>query len=248
MNSEAKTGYVLSFQTYTGAMAEKEDDPTQSLGHRVVMDLMQPFLGKGHHVYVDNYYTLIPPFLDLLHHGTYVTGTIVSNRRDFPEELKEEKNKLPIGSYKFATTRQLTACIWRDRRDVTMLSMIHNTSVTIVMKRPKGQKEKRPLPCPSCIADYNLNMNRVDLMDQQLSYYSLTRQRTINWWKKVFWRLVDVAIVKSWIIFGANNPRSPIDTQMKFRIELCRQLVQPLQQGIEQPQHSKGETPRQRIE
>jgi hypothetical protein len=105
---------------------------------------------------------------------------------------------------------------------------MHNASVTTVMKRPKGEKDKRPLPCPTCIADYNEYMGGVDLMDQQLSYYSLTRRRTLKWWKKVFWHLIDIAVVNSWIIFRANNPESSIDTQLKFRIELSRQLVQPL--------------------
>ena len=109
-----------------------------------------------------------------------------------------------------------------------MLSTIHNTSVTTVMKRPKDQKEKRPLSCPSCIADYNQNMNGVDLMDQQLRYYSLTRQKNDQVVEKSFWRLVDVAIMNAWIIFRENNPHSPIDTQFKFQVELCRQLVQPL--------------------
>ena len=68
----------------------------------------------------------------------------------------------------------------------------------------------------------------VDLMDQQLSYYSLTRHRSLKWWKKIFWHLIDMAVVNSWIIFRTNNPGSSIDTQLKFRIELSRQLVQPL--------------------
>jgi len=68
----------------------------------------------------------------------------------------------------------------------------------------------------------------VDLMDQQLSYYSLTQRRTLKWWKKVFWHLIDITVMNSWIILRSNNPESSIDTQLKYRIELCRQLVQPL--------------------
>ena len=55
---------------YTEAMAKTEGSEVKSLGHRVVMDLMQPFLGKHHKLYVDNYYMSIPLFLDLLNHGT----------------------------------------------------------------------------------------------------------------------------------------------------------------------------------
>ena len=40
--------------------------------------------------------------------------------------------------------------------------------------------------------------------------------------------MIDIAVVNSWIIFRTNNPESSIDTQLKFRIELSRQLVQLL--------------------
>ena len=51
------------------------------------------------------------------------------------------------------------------------------------------------------IADYNQNMGGVDLTDQYLSYYSLTTRRTLKWWKKVLWCLIDVSVLNSWIIF-----------------------------------------------
>lgn len=230
VNSESKTGYVLSFQVYTGAMSEEANSLTKALGHRVVMDLKQPFLGKGHKLFVDKFYTSVPLFLELLDNGTYATGTVVANHKYLPEGLKAERNQLQIGSYRFATSEKMTACIWRDRRDVLMLTTMHNMSVTTVLKRPKGERDKRPLSCPTCIADYNQHMGGVDLMDQQLSYYSLTQRRTLKWWKKVFWHLIDITVVNSWIIFRSNNPESSIDTQLKYRIELCRQfvVVQPL--------------------
>lgn len=108
------------------------------------------------------------------------------------------------------------------------LSTMHNTSATNVLKRPKGGHEKRPLPCPTIIADYNQYMCGVDLTDQNLSYYSLTTRKTLKWWKKVFWRFIDICIVNSWIIFHQNNPESPIKTQRLFRLKLIEELVQPL--------------------
>ncbi len=96
------------------------------------------------------------------------------------------------------------------------------------MKRPKGGRDKVPIPCPTAIRDYNQFMGGVDLTDQQLSYYSLTQRRTIKWWKKVFWRLIDIAIINSWLVFRVNNPESKIQSQRDFRLELVRQLVQPL--------------------
>ena len=42
VNSEAKTGYVLDFQVYTGA---EDDTIKKGLGYRVVTDLMEQYQG-----------------------------------------------------------------------------------------------------------------------------------------------------------------------------------------------------------
>jgi hypothetical protein len=90
-------------------------------------------------------------------------------------------------------------------------------------------------------------MGGVDLTDQCLSYYSLTQRRTVKWWKKVFWRLVDISILNSWIIFRTNWPASEIDSHRVFRLELVHELVQPLLSKIASPDggvsYSKGHRP-----
>ena len=112
------------------------------------MDLLHPYLGKGHRLFVDNFYTSIPLFLELLQHKMFATGTIISNHRHFPEGLKAV-NLHEVGSYRFAVCDKMMACVWHDRRNVTMLSTMHNTSVTTILKRSKGKRDKQPLPFPS---------------------------------------------------------------------------------------------------
>ena len=80
------------------------------------------------------------------------------------------------------------------------------------MKRSKGAKEKKSTPCPSMIVDYNQNMGGVDLTDQYLSYYYLTTKRSLKWWKKVFWRLIDICVLNSWVIYPSNFPDSTVNT------------------------------------
>ena len=227
--AEAKTGYVLGFQIYTGA---SQDDQSKGLAYRIVMDLIEPFVGKDHSLYTDNFYTSPCLYLDLLQKKVYGTGTVRVNRKGFPDALKVDKksskNILQIGEYRFAQHGELTAVLWHDRRDVYVLSTAHNHSVTQVLKRPKGSREKTRMPCPTCIDDYNNFMGGVDLVDQNVSYYSLTQRKTIKWWKKIFWRLIDLSILNAWVIFRHNFPDSPIKTQRGFRHELIRELVQPL--------------------
>ena len=163
------------------------------LGHRVVMDLMENYRMKGHCLFINNFYISPKLLRDLLHAGTYCTGTIRANRKDFPKEVMPDKLNLPSSTMWFAICKlhsdlgEMIAVGWRDRRDVLALSTMHNTSATTVLKHPKVCREKRPLPCPSIIDDYNQNiMGGVDLTDQSLSYYSMTTRKTLKWWKKVF--------------------------------------------------------------
>ena len=72
-------------------------------------------------------------------------------------ELKKEEcyrvcrvqRELSQVHFHFATFEDLTAVLWQDRRDVYVLSSMHNRAVQTVMKRAKGGREKVPIPCPT---------------------------------------------------------------------------------------------------
>ena len=93
--------------------------------------------------------------------------------------LKNTK-KLNVGDYHFATSGGLVALLWHDHKDVYMLTTAHSRSVDTMLKRLKGGHEKEPVTCPTAVIDYNNFMGGVDLMDHYLSYYSLSRRRTIS--------------------------------------------------------------------
>ena len=54
---------------------------------RIVVTLMQNNLGKGHQLYVDNFYTSMS-LVKHLQNDTNITGTIRENRKHFPTVLK----------------------------------------------------------------------------------------------------------------------------------------------------------------
>ena len=222
VNSESFTGYVLAYDIYTGGSCSDDRGST----HATVMKPMQKYLNKGHALFTDNFYTSPLLYQDLLNNGTFACGTVRINRKHFPTALKHLSLKRP--QYKFATYKSFTAGIWHDRRDVTFLTTIHSAAIETVQKRCKGGKDKEPIPCPTAITEYNQNMNGVDLTDQYLSYHSLTKRKTIKWWKKLFWRLIDICILNVAIVFCINNPDSDIKTNRQFRLALIEELVQPL--------------------
>ena len=68
----------------------------------------------------------------------------------------------------------------------------------------------------------------VNLTDQHISYYSITQRWTPKWWKKVFWRMVDISVLNAWIIYCLNSPSTESTSHRLFRLELAHELVQPL--------------------
>ena len=62
---DAKTAYVLNLRVFTGKTSEK------SVPYGVVMDLVERYLDKHHVVVMDNYFTGVPLFLDLLQRSEY---------------------------------------------------------------------------------------------------------------------------------------------------------------------------------
>ena len=66
--SETKTGYVLNFQVYTGAVsgASSRSSKKHGVAYRVVMELVENYEGKGHCLFIDNYCTSPQLLIDLL--------------------------------------------------------------------------------------------------------------------------------------------------------------------------------------
>ena len=90
--SDAATGYILSFSIYTGK------DPNVSillngLAYDVVIRLLENKFNKGYSVFVDNFYTRPNLFLDLFNKGVSGTGTVGTNRKNFPSELRAAWDK-----------------------------------------------------------------------------------------------------------------------------------------------------------
>ena len=113
-----------------------------------VLKLLEGLEHRGHHIYMDNYYTSLALFQDLRRLGFGACGTVRVNRRGVPQSMKSKLQKGEIISE--------NALKWMDKRPVTMLTTVHDDSVVTKQRRtraaPGGREDVRK---PVVIVKYN---------------------------------------------------------------------------------------------
>ena len=190
---DSQNAYCYGFHMYTG----KDGTPPSRNGktYDLVMKLMQPYLHRGHTLFVDNYYTSPALFTDLYEAGTGATGT-ARNRRGMPEEVKNAKLKLK-GDKVVMHNGPLMAMKFKDRKDVKVLSTVHSSTMVGTGKRDHHGNE---IQLVVAVHEYNKFMGAVDRSDQMVGYSSF-RRKTLKWWKKAFFHVQSLALLNAWIVY-----------------------------------------------
>ena len=206
------SGYTYRFKIYTGKENAPQNQGTLSVSERVVVDLMEPLLEKGYHLYIDNWYSSITLFKYLYEHHTQACGTVRINRRGFPEPVKQAK--LRRGEVSAYRSSELLALKFKDKRDVTMLSTIHNEEM--VQGRRNAAQQK-----PKCISDYNKYMGGVDRTDQLLQPYEIAR-KSLKWYKKLALHFLQLAMLNGFLLFKKDGGRKRF---LEFQHDVISVLV-----------------------
>ncbi|CAB0010887.1 unnamed protein product, partial [Nesidiocoris tenuis] len=91
--------------------------------------------------------------------------------------------------------------IWRDNRCVYLLSTICGINPSTAVKRfDRSKGEYGNVSCPAIVKVYNKHMGGVDLMDSHLGRHHIRIKTRKNWYRRLFYHLLDMAIINSWII------------------------------------------------
>ena len=186
----SSTAVTLSHDT------RKDDTLATAAGgltHAIVLKLLEGLENRGHHLYTDNYYTSPALFTDLLTKGFGACGTVWVDRRGVPIEMRQA---LARGEIITAKAGPLLALKWMDKWGVTMLSSIHDGSHVLKQRRSRVAQVRKP----SMIEQYNQYMRGVDKCNQLLSYYRFPH-RTVKWWRRAFFHLLDIAVVQAYILY-----------------------------------------------
>ena len=225
--ADSSTGYISAFQPYFGReTTESLARPGSPFTTRIVLHLIDKLLAKwsfsGFHLYTDRFYTGCSLALQLFQLGVHLTGTIQRNRQGLPTELKKAKKMATHEVVAFATNSMLALC-WQDKRQVVALSTYHDATVETYQRKSKGGQVIDVVK-PTLIIDYNKQMGGVDRADQLCTSYNFAR-KSVKWWRKLFFWLLETAIVNSYILFNKQRSRGEQLTHLKYRRQLIMQLV-----------------------
>lgn len=202
-----KTGYTYDMRVYLGN-DKNIINRNLSASYNVVDIMTESVKGKGHKLYMDNYFSSPELFLHLRNEKQInACGTVRCNRKNFPKDISQEK--LKTGDIRVRFGHGMTALRWKDKRDVYMLSSMHH---------PSKQTASEEIKKPKIVADYNINMGYVDLSDRMANSYSFER-RTMKWTKKLFFHLLDIAVLNSFLLFKGE------ESHRDFRLSLIRTLI-----------------------
>ena len=183
------SGYTFKFKIYTGKENVPPPAGALSVSERVVADLIKPLL--------DNWYTSIPLLKFLFDHSMLACGKIRSNRKGFPDPVN--KANLKKGEVKAYRSSELLAMKFKDKRDVLMLTTIHNEEMVPGRRLAAHHK-------PRCIVDYNKYMGGVDRTDQLMQPYNMAR-KSLKWYKKLACHFLQLAMLNSFLVYKKDRGR-----------------------------------------
>ncbi|XP_046965005.1 piggyBac transposable element-derived protein 4-like [Vanessa cardui] len=192
------------------------DRPTTATA-KIVYDLIEPLLHRGHTLVMDNFYNSPLLLRCLKNQKTDCFGTLRLNREFLPDAVRHlKKTELRQGEVVATYCSDLSVLVWRDANIVSLISTYHNLQIETT------DKYNRLTYKPSIVLDYNKTMGGIDRKDQFLSAQPVERVRNRVWYKKLFRRLYNVAIFNCFVIFSSVHRKI---SHRKFRTVLAEDLL-----------------------
>ncbi|XP_063227539.1 piggyBac transposable element-derived protein 4-like [Bacillus rossius redtenbacheri] len=221
------TGFMSDFDFYTGKGTEVHEQALGStLGSRVVTKLCSSLFGSQQPTLIvfDNFFTSVELLEILYQKNLSAVGTVRQNRRDLPPLLKK-KNKLAKGEHVYSVKAFVCAIQWKDNRHVNILSSAHNPQDIVEVKRTQNDGTRTLVKCPKAVRDYTMYMRGVDRFDQIRATYTVSR-RSRKWWHRIFYFLVDAALVNSFILYTLSGDRGQISCKhLDYHISVAKHLI-----------------------
>lgn len=218
---DSATHYVCNMQVYTG---REENQPREvNQGQRVVLDMIRGLGNSGRNVTCDNFFTSLGLARELERKQLTLLGTIRANKVELPLELTQVRGRVPFSSiFAFQPSATLVSYCPKKGKVVLLLSTMHNSIEVEATEQAK----------PRMILDYNATKSGVDTVDQMARNYTVKRM-TRRWPMVIFYNMIDISALNSYIIWLHANPEWNIRVRHKRRVFLVELGKALLQQNLE---------------
>ena len=234
---DSHTGYNSYFEIYLG----KQGDTTEKgLGRKVVLNMTKDIYNKGYHVYFDNFFSSPDLASQLIDKKTYCGATVRAGRKCFPvfnlNQIGGLERGEDISEVIEASGNNIHCFIWRDKKPIRFLNTIEDPRNADTVRRKMPDGTSVVVPCPTVVKLYNKYMDGVDMADQKRKLYSCSRKSKKKWYMRIFWFLLDTAVVNAHILECESPNHRPARsiglkkqnvyrTQKAFITELSQQLI-----------------------
>ena len=217
-------GYCQKFDLYCGKeqRPELQDLP---LGTRVVLDMISAVTDPAaHRLFFDNLFTSRALLAELKGRGLRATGTVRENRLDkCPVTPLKAMTKTQRGTHEqhFDTTAEVLLVRWKDNKVVNIMTNFDTVEpVATTRWYDRAEKSRVDVPQPKVLKVYNGGMGGVDLHDWLLGQYEVSI-RGKKWYWCLITRVLDMAMVNSWLLHRAAVPRQQQLTLLQFRRDIA---------------------------
>ncbi|CAB3248366.1 unnamed protein product [Arctia plantaginis] len=192
MMNDSGTNYMINAMPYIGKATNTNGLPQ---GEYYLKELSRPIHGTNRNITCDNWFTSIPVSKSLLAEPCKLTivGTVRSNKREIPEELKNTRSR-PVGTSMFCFDGPLTLLSYKPKPS-KMVYMLSSCDEGAVINPTTGK--------PEIIMFYNQTKGGVDTFDQMCSSMSCCRKSN-RWPMTMFYGILNIAFINSYVIYTHN--------------------------------------------
>jgi hypothetical protein len=159
----------------------------------------------------------------------YYVGSIRKNRIKMNKD--ERDKKLDKNEWTFYVKGNSLLTKYMDKKLMYVISNCCENRVTTKQRWNKNTNSYMTISYPEPIKIYAEMMKGVDTTNQLIAQYELSN-KTYKWWKRIFFHLLDVAIVNAYVLYTMKIGKI---TQKEFRLN----LVETIKKRVTKPTNTK---------
>jgi hypothetical protein len=221
--------YLLRFEVYSGAERRSEAGATFD----TVMRMTRGYEDKQHVLFVDNWFTSPAVLEALKQRGIRCCGSVRRNRKGMPSIPEAEVRALGRGEWAQRQKGDTSLAVWKDQKVVWVLYNHCSPLETASLDRWSEEGNKISIGCPRAIRDYFYGARSVDVLSQ-LHYAYLPGRKAQRTWPRLAWWLLDMCVINTFKLWSIGQRHV---SQLRFREQLMRQLLEQLPLDLKPRQH-----------